>query len=205
MIFNKRVLISVGVALVVPVVALAWWLLSPLFIDMEVNEEFPFSAEALVPTGMTQQKVEQEMAEAADVESSVSDSMDDAMMMADAPASSDFVKLFSGTFQDADRVHKGSGTATIYQGPNGSHVLRLEDFDVTNGPDLHVILSPENDPQSRDDVTSAGYVDLGKLKGNVGNQNYEIPNDVQIPESGSIVIYCQPFHVIFSVASLGDA
>jgi hypothetical protein len=92
--------------------------------------------------------------------------------------------------------------ATIYEGPDGSRVLRLEDFRVTNGPDLHVILVNASDPQSRDDVTSAGYVDLGSLKGNVGNQNYVIPNDVEIPENGSIVIYCQPFHVVFSVASL---
>ena len=155
--------------------------------------------------GMTQVQIEQEMMQAADIESSVSESMDDAMKMADASTSGDFVKIVTGSFRDADRFHKGSGTASIYEGPDGSHVLRLEGFDVTNGPDLHVILSPANDPQSRADVTSDGYVDLGKLNGNVGNQNYEIPNDVEIPESGSVVIYCQPFHVIFSVASLEDA
>ena len=51
-------------------------------------------------------------------------------------------KLKTGSFRDADRAHKGSGQATIYRGPDGSHVLRLEDLNVTNGPDLHVILTP---------------------------------------------------------------
>ena len=51
----------------------------------------------------------------------------------------------------------------------------------------------------------AGFVDLGKLKGNRGNQNYEIPDGVDVAAQGSVVIYCMPFHVIFSVASLRDA
>ena len=72
---------------------------------------------------------------------------------------------------------------------------------VTPGPDLHVLLVPAEDPASRDDVT--GYVDLGSLKGNIGDQNYDIPTDVDIAEYGSVVIYCQPFHVLFSVATLG--
>lgn len=53
-------------------------------------------------------------------------------------------------------------------------------------------------------MKAPGYVDLGKLKGNKGNQNYTIPDDVDVAAQGSIVIYCKPFHVIFSVASLQD-
>jgi len=73
---------------------------------------------------------------------------------------------------------------------------------VTNGPELHVILAPHPNPESRGDVTAAGYVDLGKLKGNIGDQNYAIPENVDLPGVGSVVIYCKPFHVIFSVATL---
>ncbi len=112
------------------------------------------------------------------------------------------VKLKAGMFKDADSFHKGSGEATIFRGPDGSLLLRLEDFNVTNGPDLHVLLSPHPDPERQGDVKQAGYVDLGKLKGNIGNQNYPIPDDVDVSIQGSVVIYCKPFHVVFSVATL---
>ena len=114
------------------------------------------------------------------------------------------VRLKMGNFQDADSLHRGSGEAVIYRGPDGSHLLRLENFKVTNGPNLHVILTPRRNPTSRNDVRVAGYADLGRLKGNVGNQNYTIPDDVDISSIESIVIYCLPFHVIFSVASLQE-
>ena len=115
------------------------------------------------------------------------------------------LKLKEGEFEDQDSFHKGSGQAAIYQGPDGSRVLRLENLDVTNGPDLHVILTPNKDPNSQGDVKTTGWVDLGKLKGNKGNQNYPIPADVDVSIQGSVVIYCKPFHVIFSVATLSDA
>ena len=114
------------------------------------------------------------------------------------------VRLKIGELKDADSFHKGSGQAIIYRGPDGSHLLRLENLSVTNGPDLHVLLSPHPDPQSRDQVKHPGYVDLGKLKGNKGNQNYEIPAEVDVSIQGSVVIYCKPFSVIFSVAPLQD-
>ena len=111
------------------------------------------------------------------------------------------VVLRQGQFEDADGFHKGSGTATIYQGPDGSRVLRLEGFKVTNGPELHVVLSPYKGLQEpRGTLQSPGWVDLGRLKGNIGNQNYTIPADVDIGIHNSIAIWCKPFNVIFSVA-----
>ena len=114
------------------------------------------------------------------------------------------VVVLSGEVVGAVEVHQGTGTATIYQLEDGSHVLRLEDFEVTNGPDLHVILSPVANPTTREEVSAEGYVDLGELKGNVGNQNYDIPAEVDIDSIGSVVIYCVPFHVVFSTASLSS-
>ena len=180
-----------------------WWLLSPLFIDKNVDEAFPLSAGAVVPTDMTQVEVEQVMSGMAKLNQSVDESMP-ILPSVEQPTTGP-IALKTGSFQDADDFHKGSGNATIYRGADGSLLLRLENFDVTNGPDLHVILTPAADPQSRDDVSATGYVDLGSIKGNKGNQNYEIPSDVDIESLGSVVIYCQPFHVIFSVASLQTA
>ena len=116
------------------------------------------------------------------------------------------VKLRIGEFMDQDALHKGSGTATIYRTGDGSLLLRLENLDVTNGPDLRVLLATHPDPDRRKDLEERGYVHLGKLKGNKGNQNYPIEDANVDPETvGSVVIYCMPFHVVFSVATLGDA
>ena len=125
--------------------------------------------------------------------------------MAGMMASSEPVALKRGMFRDADGFHKGEGSATVYQLPDGSHVLRFEDFRVTNGPDLRVLLVDHPDPQGRSDVSDSGYVELGKLKGNIGNQNYEFPEGVSPGDYGSVVIYCKPFHVVFSVAPLSGA
>ncbi len=190
---SKRTIIIGGLILAIPVLAVAWWLGSPLFLDTEVSEEFPMSAMAVVPDDMTQEEVEAEMEEAAEAPAvEVTDTM---------PEDTGPVAISTGQFQDFDSFHQGSGTATIYRLEDDSHVLRLEDFEVTNGPDLHVLLVPESDPADREAIE--GYVDLGSLKGNIGDQNYEIPPEVDVSQFGSIVIYCVPFHVIFSVAALG--
>ena len=114
--------------------------------------------------------------------------------------------LKEGQFQDIDGFHKGTGTATIYQGADGSLLLRLEDFKVTNGPELHVVLSPYEGPQGAGGPLKApGWVDLGKLKGNIGNQNYPIPDSVDLGMQNSVTIWCKPFNVIFSVAVFDGA
>ncbi|MCH8745124.1 MAG: DM13 domain-containing protein [Chloroflexi bacterium] len=200
---GKRLLITAGVFVLIPVIAIAWWLGSPFFTSKTVDEEFPFSANAVVPANMTPIEVEQIMSGMSKVDQMVDQAMPEAMASessADGP-----VKLKTGELRDADNFHKGSGQATIYRNTDGSHLLRLENLKVTNGPELHVILTPHPNPMSRSDVSAPGYVDLGRLKGNIGNQNYEIPADVDVAAQGSIVIYCKPFHVIFSVATLQDA
>ncbi len=192
-IYKRRWFIVAAIAAAVPVLALAWWLGSPLFIDRTVIEDFPRAAAAEIPADMTAEQVETEMLEAESVTVTADDDM---------PAAAEPDALVSGEITGADDFHRGSGTATIYQLEDGSRILRLENLDVTNGPDLHVLLSPVADPQNRDEVTATGYIDLGSLKGNQGDQNYEIPVAFEIGAELSVVIYCVPFHVIFSTASL---
>ncbi len=188
---TRRNVLIAAIVVGVPILAFGWWLGSPLFITNEVDEEFPVSAGAVVPADMTAEEVEAEMETAA---TSPDSQTEEAMPGADP------VKLVGGVFVGADSFHEGSGRATIYDLGDGERVLRLEAFTVTNGPALHVLLVPDPRPEGRDDVT--GYLDLGVLKGNVGNQNYEIPADVDVSEFGSVVIYCEPFHVIFATAGL---
>ena len=104
--------------------------------------------------------------------------------------------IVSGSFVGVDAIHKGSGTARIILDGTKQY-LRLENFEVTNGPDLYVYLSesktPGNDLQSLDK-----YLILGKLKGNVGDQNYEIPEPFR--GYNTAIIWCQKFGVLFTYA-----
>lgn len=279
-------LIIAAVVVAIPVLALAWWLGSPLFINKTVDEEFPYSVGAVVPEGMTRAQVDQTMATMAMMEEEVSEAMSEAQPspelvaemvvesldrmspeelmavvealaepvwgvepedllagMEDAPpeALTEMVEMAKGMaammavvmkdlppetmaqvaevvpavmaspsvvkrgmFRDADGFHKGEGSATVYELPDGSHVLRFEDFRVTNGPDLRVILASHPDPMSRGNVHNGEYVELAKLKGNIGNQNYPLPEGLSPGDYNSVIIYCKPFQVIFSVASLSD-
>lgn len=192
---NKWVWFGAGLIIGIPVVAFGWWLLAPLFLDTEVNEEFPLTENASIPTGITQSEAETVMMTMAKVETKMDEEMPKEMMEAAN------VVVKSGSFRDGDSFHKGEGTATIYKLADGQQVLRFEDFKVTNGPDLRVLLVNHPNPEGRSDLDS-GYEELGKLKGNIGNQNYTIPDSINLDDYGSIVIYCKPFHVVFSVASL---
>ena len=84
------------------------------------------------------------------------------------------VKLKSGQFRDQDRFHKGSGKATIYRLAGGSRLLRLEDFNVTNGPDLRVILTRAQDPEQAGEVTGPGHPGIIQAQGEHGQS--ELPN-----------------------------
>lgn len=186
----------IAAVLAVPALVLGWWLGSPLFLDREVDEAFPISApiaaEATPTSAATQEP---------SVSTEPADEMNDEPAEEETDDMVEPIALSTGTFRDVDSSHRGSGTATIYELEDGSRLLRFEDFEVTNGPDLRVILVPNGDPQDAEEI--AGYLELEPLKGNVGNQNYEIPADVDLSQYGSVVIYCKPFHVLFAVASLG--
>jgi len=97
--------------------------------------------------------------------------------------------------------HQSSGTVLLIQLVGGGRVLRLENLATSNGPDLRVYLSTT--PASADwHGYDRDYVDLGALKGNLGNQNYALPDSVDITRYRSAVIWCRQFKVGFAVASL---
>lgn len=105
----------------------------------------------------------------------------------------------AGAFVEIDFIHKGSGTANVIEGANGHRLLRLENFQVTNGPDLYVYLT--KNPLPTGDIKSlSDFINLGRLKGNVGNQNYEIAPDQNIDGHNTAVIWCRQFGALFSYA-----
>ena len=195
----KQLLFAV---LVVAVLGAAWFFVSPLFIDEVVDEEFDL---ALPDGSLNMAKVmsmpeDERMSMQTDIMATAASAPDRASaedMPADAP-----VVVATGEFTDADAIHKGSGRAILYALPDGRHVLRFEDFRTTNGPALVVYLASHPSPASAADVTDQGYLSLGDLKGNVGNQNYPIPADVDVAGYRSVVIWCELFDVLFSPAAL---
>lgn len=190
-----------GMIIAAIVLALGWFLLSPLFIDREVDESF----ELLLADGSFNMEGVMAMPDVKrlgmkDEILAAAAGMADDEMAESMPESPTVVA--SGQFVDADAAHSGEGQAMLYALPDGSHVIRFEDFRVTNGPDLYVYLAKHPSPASADDVSDGGYVNLGKLKGNVGNQNYTIPAGTDVSGFGSVVIWCQLFGVLFSPAAL---
>jgi hypothetical protein len=159
-----------------------------------VEEEFPLAASAALPPDTSREEVEKVMEVMARVDSDMDEPMPKEMAAN--------TTLKTGSFRGADRFHKGEGEAAIHVLQDGTRLLRLEDFRVTNGPSLHVVLTTTAEPSSSDEVLREGYVDLGTLKGNVGSQNYAIPSDADLDAINGVVIYCKPFRVVFSVATL---
>ena len=97
--------------------------------------------------------------------------------------------------------HQSRGTVVLIELPGGGRILRLENLATSNGPDLRVYLSTT--PASADwHGYDRDYVDLGALKGNLGNQNYALPNGVDLARYRSAVIWCRQFSVGFAVAPL---
>jgi hypothetical protein len=126
----------------------------------------------------------------------------DRVVSESVPSDVMLTQVASGSFRDADRVHNGEGNADVLLTGSGAGIVRLTEFRVTNGPDLEVWLVVANDPKTSDDVKASEWVSLGALKGNVGDQVYTVPQDVDLSAYGSVVIWCEQFGVLFSTASL---
>ncbi|GAB4199423.1 MAG: DM13 domain-containing protein [Wenzhouxiangellaceae bacterium] len=209
----KRYLFLTGLLLAA---GLGWFLFSPLFIDRTVNEPLSFvdadghfdMAQVMALT--TEEQQQQRSAIMAAARDAPDHDMAEAMPRRTAE------RLAHGQFHGADAIHQGNGDALIYALPDAqdstmataegdgvqSLLLRLENFRVTNGPDLKVYLARHPDPQSADDVENQGFVSLGDLKGNLGNQNYPLPGDIDWQDYHSVVIWCELFGVLFAAAPL---
>lgn len=106
----------------------------------------------------------------------------------------------SGVFYHV--VHTGSGTAKLLKQTDGSYIVRLENFQVENGPQLEVYLSKAVKPNSSTAVSSAGFINLGNLKSVNGSQNYLVPTGTDLTQLKSVVIWCTTFSVNFISAPL---
>ena len=109
-------------------------------------------------------------------------------------------QLASGEFHSG--AHETRGMATVFQLADGKKTLRLSNFETSNGPDVHVYLVAAQDAKDNDAVTKAGFVDLGSLKGNIGDQNYDLPASADLAKYRAVTIWCKRFGVNFGTAPL---
>ena len=94
------------------------------------------------------------------------------------------------------------GTAAIYRLADGGRILRFTNFKTSNGPDVHVYLVAADDVNAA--VQRGEFIDLGTIKGNVGDQNYALAHDLDLSKYRTVSIWCKRFSVNFGAAPLGD-
>jgi hypothetical protein len=118
-----------------------------------------------------------------------------AFSMSQPTDAQEVVSALSGQFMGAgDGIHNAEGIAREINLEDGKKFIRFENFKVTNGPDLFVYLST--------DKSASDFIDIGRLKANIGNQNYEVPEGTDLTKYGTILIWCKAFSVLFGSADL---
>ena len=105
------------------------------------------------------------------------------------------VVVATGMFRDGAPGHHGKGTARLGRDGSGKAFLVFEEFSVTNGPDLHVILGGTADG-------GGDGLDLGGLKATDGTFTYEVPDGTDLAAFKSVTIFCKSFPTVFAVATL---
>jgi hypothetical protein len=208
---RRRRLLLLAAAVAVPALAFVLWWFQPqaLFFDDVVDEGFPIGtasesadataadAEASSPSGSgDDDEGGGPDTDAGTDATAVPDPVD-----AEADASGP-VELATGSFVSRNR-YTVTGTATTYELEDGERILRLEDFESTNGPDLYVYLTVAG-ADDDDAALDTEFIDLGTLTGNIGDQNYVIPAEVDLDRYDSVVIWCRRFTTSFGVADLSS-
>ena len=190
-------------AATVAYLAFGYFQVQAAFVDREVNESFASSGTVKGKSGgETQPEETGETTNARVLGSGASETTEEAAPQPDLDPSEP-VRVSAGPFHAVE--YEGTGEAIVYRKEDGSHVLRLENLDVENGPDLFVYAVAADDAFDAQTVLNAGFLDLGSLKGNQGNQTYELPPDFDPEVHQSISVWCQQFAANFVTAPLGPA
>lgn len=218
---HRRVKIGIIGAIIIIIGVSAFYLASPLFISTEIDEPLPEGAEVPAPppsnqfqefmamseeerieagNQMDEQEKNQIMLEFARMNTSIDESMAQINQSISEQQTSQIGNetsdlLLTGSFVGVgDGIHDAQGIAKVIPIEGGGDVLRLEDLVVTNGPDLYVYLST--------DKSASDFMNLGRLKANIGNQNYPIPVGTDLSKYDTVLIWCRAFSVLFGSADL---
>jgi len=106
----------------------------------------------------------------------------------------------SGAFHGI--AHPTEGTATIYRLGDSTLMLRFTNFKTTNGPNVHVYVVAADDAKDNEVVRHSDFIDLGPIKGNIGDQNYGLGSDVDLSRYRAVSIWCKRFSLNFGAAAL---
>ena len=207
---SRKKAIIIGIVIAAVAIPLGIYTALPLFINTEINEPLPTVSNGNNDmAGMQQFKDFMEMTEEERIEKGQQMSNEERDMIMKAAAQTNGTTVneemttiggetstaYAGTFVGVnDGIHNAEGQAKVIKLGDGSNFLRLEDFRSTNGPDLYVYLST--------DKGNSDFVNLGRLKGNVGDQNYKIPEGTDLSKYDTALIWCQAFSVLFGSAEL---
>lgn len=207
---SRKKAIIIGIVIATVAIPLGIYTALPLLINTEINEPLPTVSNGNIDMAAMQQfKDFMEMTEEERIEEGQQMSNEERDMIMKAAAQTngttvneemttieeDTSTAYAGTFVGVnDGIHNAEGQAKVIKLGDGSNFLRLEDFRSTNGPDLYVYLST--------DKGNSDFVNLGRLKGNIGDQNYKIPEGVDLSKYNTAVIWCQAFSVLFGSAEL---
>ena len=191
---HKRLVVSLTVVFLAAAgVGLAVFKPWLLFIDRTVDDEIPVFSVAAADA-------------APQAESGGATGADSVGGATDAPAPQGPVQVASGSF--ISHEHSTSGTARVLRNPDGSHQLVLEDLATSNGPDVRVWLSAAPVIEGKDGWFTAGdheHLDVAPIKGNLGNQVYDLPAGTDLSAWTSVVLWCDDFDVSFGAAELTAA
>ena len=204
----------IGIIIAAIVIPIGIYTLSPLFINTEINEPLPsLSSESSIgfekfmamteeekinaAKNMTVEEKDMIMRTAAEQDTIINETMTSTMDSSKNTEQNENKNILVGDFMGVnDGIHNAEGKAKILTLSDGSQIIRLEDFRSTNGPDVHLYLSTNKQ--------ASDFIDLGRLKANIGNQNYQIPVNTDYNKYNYVLVWCQPFSVLFGSAQLSS-
>ena len=181
---NRRTFVAAAIAAVVIALGIALAVFKPwlLFVNTEVNDVIPSAA---APTSTA-------LADGATSEQPASQ-----------PADAGPKVVSQGEF--VSHEHHTSGTVKVFELPDGTHQLALENLDTSNGPDVQVWFSKGPVVEGLAGLTTAGqyeHLAIAPIKGNKGNQVYDLPADFRPADWPTLDLWCEDFSVSFGAAAL---
>ena len=217
---NKKIVIVIVIIVAAVAIPFGIYTISPLFISSTVNEPLPTTAAVTnkkavsqeyqkfvsmneqdrinAAKQMTQRQKNMVMIGAAQLNNTMNENVVTSQGIINKPqtnTTANISTIMTGSFVGAgDGFHNAQGLAKVIPLKNGQSILRLENFKSTNGPNVHLYLAT--------DRTASDFIDLGRLKANNGNQNYNIPAGTDLAKYNMALIWCKDFSVLFGSAQL---
>ena len=178
------------------VTAFAWWTISPLFINKTVEDTLPEDVRVLLENdSVSPQKEEGNPLETSKGLLSEDTSIPSRQPVVAPESEVPLQPTVLGPFTIEDTPgHSASGAVRVINTPDEGAIVRYENYKGTNGPDLYVYLAK--------DLDATEFVSLGRAKGNVGNINYEVPNDIDLSEYKYVMTWCKAFGVLFDYSEI---